>query len=214
MLKKRLICFCGIDGSGKTSHAKDLHLELRKRSIKTKIINIRGAVAFEPFIGFLGKLKIVSIKSNIQKPFRFYYLKCNGPLQLIWEILILSFFLVSSLVRVCIPLILGYTIICDRYVYDILVDLIVVTENWSLLSKSTLARISLKSSWVNKGITIMLETDKFEAIKRKRDITDVNYYSIRQSLYRQFSRQFSIPVVDSGRSFSEVRNKIRTIIEM
>ena len=111
-----------------------------------------------------------------------------------------------------IPLFLGYTVLCDRYVYDLFIDLASSDkDNW--LPQAFWGKALLSSSLANRGTTILFETDVREAIKRKKDVMSFEYHKNRQYLYKRLSSQFFIPVVNTSKSFDNVEKEIKEIIK-
>lgn len=114
LAKGTIICFTGIDGAGKTSHALALMKELKKRGMACKYTWCRWFPGFaDPFHFIIRK----TLGCTARK-YRFY-----KSLQIVYQCLILLDYAIPLFLKVKVPAMLGRCVIIDRYIYDRLADL-------------------------------------------------------------------------------------------
>jgi len=212
-LKLRLIYFCGTDGSGKTTQARRLYFNLRKKAIKAKVVNIRGAMAFRPIIPLFSRMGILSISAGTPPSQRFYLMKCGSRYRGLWTALMLCFFTLSALLRVRFPLLRGYVVICDRYVLDLFAELVAITDVPVHHLRNGLGRVALGVSGIADGLTVMLSVGAFEAMNRKQDILDETYHLARRAIYERVAEEFQVPIVASDARLSDTNRMIDQLIE-
>lgn len=127
--RRLLVCFTGLDGSGKTSHAKSLCNYLSDRGCAchyawagtTPILSY----FFYGFTWLLGywKRKVSNGEYSIdplgQAPENIREKALNS----VWRFFLVVDFQIKCLMKIRLPLLLGKTVITDRYVYDLMVGL-------------------------------------------------------------------------------------------
>lgn len=125
--KRYLICFIGIDGTGKTTLTRRLTQEMIQKGIKARYVMGR----FETFrllkpLYFIAKKTILSNKktdSSINGVKTKRRLFSNPFISRLWKFSVILDYYFQILFRIRLPLILGRSVICDRYIYDTALDL-------------------------------------------------------------------------------------------
>lgn len=111
-----IIAFCGIDGSGKSSIANELFIEMKNAKKKVKLVHIDKYFVFEPLVRLIRL--VINNKNSTQAERNKALGTTKKPLILkLWVIISI----LDNLIRFFYFLILrffGYVIICDRYFYD------------------------------------------------------------------------------------------------
>ena len=123
----RLICFIGIDGSGKSTTSKILMKMLEDLGIKCHIVwgaydlwflrpIIRTAKHF--FLKNPSPYTNYSEYSNEMK-------KTSGKKKLlrVYKFLVFCEYWLEIFIKVRVPLLIGRTVICDRYVFDTIINI-------------------------------------------------------------------------------------------
>jgi len=190
MKNPRCIVISGIDGSGKTTLAYWLVKYLRSKGCKTKYVWIRSPHTFAYLISrmliHLGWHRTFRNPNGIAvSRFELY----EGTFaRKIWPVI--EFFSVLPLIifKVWLPLLLGYKIICDRYVIDTMVSIALNTRNMSF-PDSFFGTLSLKMM-PKECAVIFLDTDLSTVLKRRSDIEySINEIKNEKKLYRVLARK-------------------------
>ena len=214
-----LICFTGIDGSGKTTLSKALVEMLNKNSIKCKYVYGR----IEPFISrvfiWVGRKLFLRGKdafgnyieySNIKRA----AMKRNSFLSTIYQNILLFDYSLQLLFKIRIPLILGKNIVCDRYVYDTIIDLSVDME----FSGSEMRDLIKKLFYIAPKPDIVFLIDLLEeiAFQRKKDTPSIEYLKERRKAYFSIINEEEIVVLDGSKSLDKlkeiIQNKVAEVV--
>ena len=175
-LRYRMIYFFGPDGTGKTTHAELVSLYLKRKGYRTWRTSIKQHHTFSYLL-----LRLINAGKNPSVQAVSYYGFNDELKQRIktpWKILELVSLLPAIFYRVHLPLLLGYVVICDRYVLDTLVTLSYFLGDRKLIL-SIFAR--LLATLIPKNTLLFYMTADTEVIlRRKRDepLTPqlINYY--------------------------------------
>lgn len=194
-----LICIIGVDGSGKTTQAKELLNALRKRNIPSKYVWLRFFHFFSLPVLMIMKVFKLSYSNTTASGKRIgYHTLWKSPLiSMIYQMaLILDIFLYKFF-KIDIPRkIFNKTIVCDRFIFDTIVDLMISTRNANF--QETVPG-SLLSGMVPKDtITFFLRTDYDILVKRRDDIkADLNLMD-RINHYDELAKYFHFIPIDAG----------------
>ena len=213
MSSLKVLAICGIDGSGKTTQVILLEKYLRRRGLRTKRVWFRWTAFLSyPFLALcrlLGYTKWKTIsKSNVRYAERRFYM--NKALARLWPWLFALDTLLYSILQIKARRILGYTILCDRFIPDIIVDLMCETKDYQLLKR--LASRMLLSLIPKDSRLIVLDVAEDIAYNRKHDIPSINYLKERRKLYLTLAKALNIPVINGERNASKVHKDILELI--
>ena len=209
----KFIIFSGIDGSGKSTHARIFEHELKSNGMSVKYVYMRGlgrTFLSLPFLALCRLLKITKVhklESGIRvSEYPFYAYK---PLRLLWPLaqLIDSMIYTVLLIRLSQPF--YDAIIFDRSPVDTLVDIIADTRlpiEVKILQKLFLSLLPRNS------VMIILDVNEEVALVRKKDILTKFYLSIRRRLYNWLAELYGWHVVSTNRSFKISFRLIKNII--
>lgn len=177
------IVFCGIDGSGKSTWAKAVSEELKRRGEKVNYIHGHSYTFSTNSLGVTGE-KIHSIAK---------WLKAFWPLALLDN-------LYTYRVKYR-PVLQHSHLITDRYFYDKLVRL----SYYGILPKIF---ISLYITLLPRPTHIFfLDVDSAIAFKRKPDFSVAEYNKIREG-YRFVASLLNVPIVDTSGPKATCRKEI------
>ncbi|MCJ7635394.1 hypothetical protein MUP77_23770 [Candidatus Bathyarchaeota archaeon] len=200
-----LICFMGVDGSGKTSHAKLLLSFLKERGCSTKYVWAAGRPLFlYPFLLFT---RILGYWSTIKEgaetdPLENAFGKTRKNLGAIYKALMFIDFLIVSLVKVRLPLFLKKTVICDRFSYDLLIEL-----ELSGLDSSFFEKLVLYMTYT-PSIVFYANAPTKLIIQRRPEFTEENIRA-KQQVFQKFAKHFCFKTIDSFESLDENQAYIR-----
>jgi thymidylate kinase len=210
--KPRVVIISGVDGSGKTSVIEAVKTELERQGNTVNYAWLRYnhyltkfLLAFCKFTGFT--------QYEYYENSRVVYHNFHKSKVISWLFIILTWIdtFFSSLVKVYIPLRFSKkTIICDRWVYDIMVDL--ETDTRIMFEPECFHTKIFK--WLlpaeSKSFLIMRD---YEKIRQTRDesMNDSNF-EVRFMLYKRHASDPDLMVVDNDGELAEtVAFVVRTI---
>jgi dTMP kinase len=101
---------------------------------------------------------------------------------------------------------MGYNVLCDRFVYDAMVDVMCDTRQPELYS--SLPGRLLLSLVPNDSLTLFFDLDEQEAFERKMDIPSINFLAQRRRLFSQLASLLKIPLLDAGRDPADLQKEI------
>jgi thymidylate kinase len=208
----RLVCLVGIDGAGKTCHARKLvaesFLSPRSRYLWLRETNLFFSVPFMTFCRVLGLTEVHHVKNAVRWTEHHYYR--NKAVATVWPWIQLMDAVIVIAFTVYIPLVRGFVLVCDRYVHDLLVDLMADTGS-SDLHKRMVGRLMLKL--VPQGsLEFLLDADESTILKRKSDVPSMQYLRRRRQLYREIASYLNLPSVDSSQPFDAVQTALTKLI--
>lgn len=207
--KISLICFIGIDGSGKTTLAKNITAHLNKGKSNPAIyVYARFKLILSKPVVYIGN-KLFLRKSDICENYNEYsnkkkklFNQYKFTRRIYLNFLFLDY-LLQLLFKIKFPMLLGKTVVCDRYVYDtVITDMAVdmnlrMDEVFSLVNRCFL--IVPKPS-----ITFLVDVYEETAYNRKDDVPSLEYLTDRRSLYLQLAEHYGMIVLDGNNTSEEV----------
>ncbi len=211
MTKGKLICIIGIDGSGKTTQARQLVHTLSGRGIACKYRYGRIIPLLpRPFM-YLGQ-KVFLRNSDSFKDFRAHTAKkrrlfSNPSISYMYQSVFLLDYLIQAVIKIRIPLLLGNNIVSDRYVYDTVITDLAVDLGYSEEKISLLIR-HLLTLLPKPDIAIYIDTPEQIALSRKSDVPSVEYLIDRRARYSLVANSWGMEIVDGAESIEEVRDTI------
>lgn len=195
--KKLLICFTGVDGSGKTSHAYTLLLFLRKRGYASKYVRAASRPIFVyPFLlitrifGFWKKIKKGAWTDPLGNAPKLVKQKLSG----LFHLLLFIDFQIIFFIKVYLPSLMTDIIVCDRYVYDLIIELVL-----SNIYSSNFAKIVLRTAY-KPDITFLMDAPLHTIMQRRQDVEKENL-QIKINAYRKFAKIFGFKIIDTTTDF-------------
>lgn len=191
-----LICFTGIDGSGKTTHAKSLIDFLNKEGYSCRYVWAASrpilSLTFFAFTRMLGYWKKTK-KGEYTDPLEFAPNELRAKLGALWRCFLFVDFQIKVSLNVRIPLAIGRTVVCDRYVYDMIMELYL-----SQLYTPRFADIIWKTI-PRPAITFLMDVEEEAATSRRQIPTE--RLSSRRQAFLNMSRVFEVIIVNSNEDF-------------
>jgi len=201
-----LVAFSGVDGSGKTTQVKLLEESFRR--INVDVIRIRSRwrpVLSLPLLVILRRLGYARVHRAGGVYIVETRLPHRGGLSSLWCILTQIENIVKTGVKLLFPLVLGRTVICDRYALDMVVDGMA-----GLHDQPGQARLGLQLLRLlpKPDFSFFMDTDPEVAFKRKPDLPGLGDYVERLRLYRQLSSRWGVTTVNARASPRTVHRKV------
>lgn len=203
-----MVCLIGIDGSGKTAHAQSILLDLQKSGVKCKYVWFGNAYFLSyPFMAFCRVLSLTDTHrvANEATCSEHQYYK-NKAVALLWpwvQVMDLVFF---TILRVYLPLWRNFTVVCDRFVQDILVEIMADVDDNQLHKK--LVGLPILRLKPRSAMVFLLDVNEAIALRRKHDVPNLRYLTRRRNNYRLISRDLKIPIVRAQGSFGCVHKQL------
>ena len=210
MITKRhfLVCFVGMDGTGKTTQTKRLVSALNARGINSKYVwNTYQPFLLKPFIA-LGQALFLR-KKDAFKDYSGYSQSKHGIFKnrfLSWSyqhLLLLDYWL-QSVVSIMVPLILGKTVVSDRYVYDVVANLAVDMGYSEEIIRKRVRRLLLLLP--KPDLVFFLDAPEEISFQRKSDIASIEHLKNRRKIYLDMAKDARAVVVDGSKTPDEVES--------
>jgi len=191
-----LICFVGVDGTGKTALAKLLVAGMVKKRIPVKYLWFRFPYFFT--LAILGVARVLRITRYTRKAryrivehnFQFQPLRTLYPVVLFLDALLYYFCKVSVQTRI------GFNIVCDRWIPDIIVDTTVDTSNPDL-ERSWIGRL-FKMLASKASFVVFVDASDFILQMRRPETEFDPTTRTRRSLYRSFAQRHKLNTIFSN----------------
>ena len=213
--KKRggLICFTGIDGSGKTSQALRLASEIQKHVIYCHYVWIGWTPTILKPITKLIKSLILKRKKVTEANYKEFTAAKrqvfeNQFIARIWRNYVILDYAFQVFFKITIPMIMRKLIICDRYLYDIIVDFAI---NYNLSDQDTIKLIDhpLLRLFPKPTMVFLLDVQEPVAFERKNDIPSIEYLQDRRRIYLVLKDILNVNMINGDKDFEIIHNVIR-----
>ncbi len=204
-----MICFFGPDGAGKTTHAELTSLYLKKKGYRIW----RASIKQHHTISYL-LLKLLSSGDPSRQTISYHGFggRLKQKIKTPWKILELISLFPVLYCRVFLPLLMGYIVICDRYLPDTIVTLSYFLGDPKLISGTS---AKLLSALIPKGTLLFYMNANTEVVlQRKRDepLTSdlVEYY---KRGYEILIKRFGLKPMTINTSTSRVADVQKIVLD-
>jgi len=215
ILKSRFIAFFGPDGSGKSTHASLLINHLRSHKVQTRKVWIRSPHTFAYLLSCL--LVKVGFYREVLNSFGYNKkipaVHTNKSLKIFWSVAELISVMPVVMLRVYLPLLLGYTVVAERCIVDTIVNIAYYTENLEFLQSRT-AKILLRFIPKN-AILIHLDVDYPTLVNRRGRIVEAyELIKFQKECYKKMENLLNAAYIDTSCSdIKYVNNLIINLVE-
>lgn len=219
--RQALICFTGIDGSGKTTQAQLLVDWLASRGIKSLYVWSRGEVLIiRRILLFIGRRALGTSTNKIASDKNSYHqyqsqkskLMEYSPVRTLWSVMTYVEHLVQINLDIRRKMREGYIVVCDRYQWDSCVDLAVLNHKSPEWLSNKLNRFMWKFiPW--PAVTFFIDIPAEEAVRRKHDIPSWDYVHKRAELYNYLAKYYAMSVIDGCEDIAMIRGRIIDTVE-
>jgi thymidylate kinase len=211
-----LICFTGIDGSGKTTQAHLLLDWLESRGVKSMYVWSRGEVlTIRRIFLFMGRRALGTSGHEIARDKKTYSEYQTRKSKLMEKSIVRIFWSAMTYVEHLIQINLdirrkmrdGCVVVCDRYLWDSSVDMATLNNKNSQWLSGRLNSFMWK--FIPKPtITFFIDIPPEEAMKRKNDIPTIDYVKRRAEHYRYLAKCNSLTVINGCEDAAAIQNEI------
>lgn len=214
MIKRKssiLVCFIGIDGSGKTTLCKRLQKAFTKNGTKCAYLQCRFVSQVMRLLIKIKDLILIrekdwKINFNRSKSLKGSLFK-NRWFSFIYSSFILIGHCFQILHRLYLPLKRNRIVFCDRYIYDTVVD-IAIEQTWSKNKSLKILEASLRFL-PKPDLLFIIDIPEKAAFSRKDDIPSITHLSSRRYKYLTWFREHE-PVILSGLESSKRLSDLAT----
>jgi thymidylate kinase len=216
-----LVCFTGIDGSGKTTQAKLLVDWLESQGVKSTYVWSRGEVrAIRSLLLFMGRRALGTSAREISsdgKSYREYQsrksrLMENSMVRTLWSAMTYVEHLFQINLDIRRKMQDEFVVVCDRYQWDSSVDMAVLNKKDPEWLSSRLNRFMWKLV-PRPAITFFIDIPPEEAIRRKNDIPSCDYVEKRAECYRYLAKCHAMTVIDGCGEVAAIQNEIKNTVK-
>jgi len=214
-LASHFIAFFGPDGSGKSTHASLLIYHLRSHKVQTRKVWIRSPHTFAYLLSCLlvkvGFYRVVLNSFGYDKKIPAVHI--NRGLKIFWSLAELISIMPVVMLRVYLPLLLGYTVVAERCIVDTIVNIAYYTKNLEFLQSRT-AKILLRFIPKN-AILIHLDVDYPTLVNRRGRIVEAyELIKFQKECYKKMENLLNAAYINTSCSdIKYVNNLIINLVE-
>jgi len=125
----------------------------------------------------------------------------------IYQNLLLFDYFLQTLIKIKIPLLLGKSIISDRYIYDTIITDFVAYTNYSTDETKELLEKWLKL-FPKPDLVFLVDVPENVAYQRKDDTPSLEYLKERRCIYLNVGREYKMVRIDGLKDLNELSDFI------
>jgi len=201
-----LVAFSGVDGSGKSTQIHLLEEQLAKDRVGVLHIRCRWRPVLSlPLLVVFRRLGYAKYHIGGGSYIVETRLRGKEGLASLWCILTQLENVVKTGLKLMFPMLLGRSVICDRYVLDMLVD-----GMFGLHDGPGRTRLGFKllRLFPRPDFAFFMDIDPEVAFQRKPDLPTLKDYAGRLDLYHRLSSRFGVTVVNARSSPKVIQREI------
>ena len=197
------ITLFGPDGSGKTTLARALRVEFRRRDLKPIVVWMRGTHTLASLIAkLLSKFATFKGQNN-----HYYGISIPSCMKRLWQLIEFTSVLPIILSRFMLPSLFGYIVIAERFIPDFLVWVSLTTRDEDYLKRLEAKFMLALSMKVN--VRLYVTASEAELAKRRSGEVDREFLSRQLKLYDKMAKLVGAHKIDTtGRSVEETLNEL------
>jgi thymidylate kinase/predicted nucleotidyltransferase len=203
-----LIHLAGVDGSGKTTQALRLLEAFEVRGLSASFAWVRFPRLFSiPFLVY-ARLRRYSWRETVNGVEHGYWDFRRSPLMTVvfpWALWIDTFLM--ALIKVYLPLLSGRVVVCDRFVVDILADLMIALDDRNFARRLP-GRLFL-ALLPRSSRVVVLDIETSLARQRSPDLEGDKTHARRREIYLVLAESQRWPVVSSAQTLEATAGQLQ-----
>lgn len=210
MNKGKLICFMGIDGSGKTTLSNLFMDKMQENEIEFSYLWCKFGsynLLLSKLLNILSFLILKKDKKNSDFPGKAEIKK--NTFSKIYMYFLLFIHYIDILIKVKLRILLGKNIVCDRYLTDTVVDLIL---EFDLTYEDALKLVNNLYFAPKPDIQFYINVPVDVAFERKKENSKA-YLRSKEEIYAKYSAENRIIVLNGTKNLNELLFQIQEIYE-
>jgi len=202
-----------MDGSGKTTHSRLMSAHLEESGEKCRYIWFGNAYFLSyPFMiicRMLGLTKTYHLANGLAVSEHQYYK--NRSISSMWPWIQFLDTIILANLRIRLPLWRKFVVVCDRFIPDIIVELMSDVDD-DRLYKRLVGRLMLRIM-PRYSLVISLRVTEKTAWQRKNDVPGLEYLIRRKNKYHLISHGLGIPTVNAEGSIVSVQQRLMALAD-
>ena len=198
-MRGTLLCIVGIDGSGRTTLAKQLVAEMQAHGIRSRYVwgGFDPTIFLRPAIWLIKTLVYRENRHSYVSEHKGQVLK-NKRLAAAYYHIVLADHILQLAARVQLPLLLGESVVCDRYIHDAVMTTALVLD---YADAELLRLLKRMLRFVPRpDCTLVADLPAEVAYERKNDVPSIAFLSERRKRYQLITEAHGLPVLDACQS--------------
>lgn len=216
-MKPAMICFMGLDGSGKSTSIEHAYSQLKARGMRVEIVRAAYVIKFMTFFIKLGKR--LTMKKNTS-PFAGDYpaylenmrKQANrGFVYRVFSAMTTLEFKLQIFFQITLKRLMGKTLLVDRYIYD---NAVTYAANLGL--GTDYMEKTLRGKWKRAprpDLAIYIKTPVETCLSRKDDIPHPLYLELRQPLYQEVAKLCNATVISGDQPLEDMLSQVMEAVD-
>ena len=202
--RRMFVCFSGIDGTGKTTNATELTMRFKDMSIPSQY----AYCLWSPKISYplMGALYVL-------KGWRRKDYKKSKVMKKVWNYIVILDFVSIYVSKMWFPRLVGKTVFCDKYTYDLIAMLMhdgLYNERASKILLKLIPQPDLVFMLdIPESVSDSRKDDTQTGLEKLRVEQDVlEYLKIKRESYIKIAKSLDIPIIDATQDWGALHEKI------